>query len=163
MGSGIFGAIIGLFGTIISRWTDIAEKKNEGKYQIEIAKSNERIAQLELDKEKVRSDSEITTASLEAKARADEANAKAESAIMTSSYKHDVELANMDESYFGKLVRGVVRPLLTLLYSAIFLFVVWYATTPEIIKGQASVVFGAFIETSVAITLWWFGLSRGTK
>lgn len=163
MGTGVFGAIIGLFGTIISRWTDIAEKKNESKFQLELAKANEKVAQLEYDKESLRAKATVDVASLEAKARADEANAKAESAIMTSSYKHDIELSSVDDSYFGKLIRGIVRPLLTFMYSTIFLAIVYFATTPGIIEAQATAIFSAFIETSVAITLWWFGLRRGSK
>lgn len=163
MPTGIIGAIIGLFGTAISRWTDISEKKIEDKYQMEIAKSNEKIAQLELQKEQARAQSQANVAQLEAKARADEANAKAESAIMAASYKHDAELASADDSTFGKFIRGVLRPFLTIVYTMTFLGVVWYATTPEIIKAQAAGIFGAFIETSVAITLWWFGLRKGSK
>lgn len=160
---GIFGSIIGLLGTAISRWTDIAEKKAETKYQLELAKSNERVTQLELDKEKLRAQTQTAVAQLEAKARADEANAKAESAIMTASYRHDEDLAGADGSKFGTLVRGILRPFLTVIYTVTFLFVVWYATTPEIINSQAVAIFGAFIETAVAITLWWFGLRRGSK
>lgn len=160
---GVFGAIIGLLGTVISRWTDILEKKSESKYQVELAKSNERVAELELDKERERAKSQVDVAHLEAKARADEANAKAESAIMTASYKHDESLAGADDSKFGTVVRGVLRPFLTLIYTVTFLAVVWFGTTPEIIASQAVGIFGAFIETSVAITLWWFGLRRGSR
>lgn len=163
MVAGVAGAIVGLVGTLISRWTDIVEKRTEAAHQLEIAKANERVAKLELDKETVRANAQTSTAALEAKARADEANAKAESAIMAASFKHDTSLAGADDSKFGTMVRGVVRPLLTLLYTAIFLFVVWYATTPEIINTQAASIFGAFIETAVAITLWWFGIRRGNK
>lgn len=163
MVAGIAGAIVGLVGTLISRWTDIVEKKEETKHQLEIAKANERVAKLELDKETVRANAQTSTAALEAKARADEANAKAEAAIMAASFKHDQSLSAADESKFGTIVRGVVRPLLTIVYTAIFLFVVWYATTPEIIVSQAAAIFGAFIETAVAITLWWFGIRRGSK
>lgn len=160
---GIFGSIIGLLGTAISRWTDIAEKSAETKYQLELAKSNERVTQLELEKERLRVQSQTDVAQLEAKARAEEANAKAESAIMTASYKHDEDIAGADNSKFGTLVRGILRPFLTVIYTCTFLFVVWYATTPEIINAQAVSIFGAFIETAVAITLWWFGLRRGSK
>lgn len=163
MGAGIFGAIIGLLGTAISRWTDIMEKKAETKYQVEIAKSNERISQLELDKERLRAEAQVEAAQVVAQSRADEANAKAETAIMTASYKHDQELASVDDSAFGRIVRGVLRPFLTLVYTLTFLFVVWVATTPVIVESQAVAIFGAFIETAVAITLWWFGLRRGSK
>ena len=163
MVAGIAGAIIGLFGTAISRWTDIVEKKSETKYQIDLAKSNEAIARLELEKEQLRAASEVSRAQIDAKGRADEANAKAESAIMAASYAHDQVLAEADTSRFGRIVRGILRPILTIVYSTVFLFVVWYATTPEIVHAQAEAIFGAFIETAVAITLWWFGLRRGSK
>ena len=163
MVAGIAGAIIGLFGTAISRWTDIVEKKSETKYQIDLAKSNEAIARLELEKEQLRAASEVSRAQIDAKGRADEANAKAESAIMAASYAHDQVLAEADTSRFGRIVRGILRPILTIVYSTVFLFVVWYATTPEIVVAQAEAIFGAFIETAVAITLWWFGLRRGSK
>lgn len=161
--AGTFGAIVGLLGTIVSRWTDIAEKKAESKYQLELAKSNERIAQLELDKEVTRAKSQTDVAALEAKSRADEANAKAEAAIMTASYSHDAKVADEDGSAFGRLVRGILRPVLTMTYTSMFLFVVYLGTTEEIIVQQAPAVFGAFIEVAVAITLWWFGIRRGSK
>ena len=161
--AGAAGAIIGLFGTAISRWTDIIEKKSEAGYQLDLAKSNAEIAKIELEKEKLRMENEVSKAQIEAQGRADDANAKAESAIMTASYAHDQVLAEADTSQFGRIVRGVLRPILTIVYSGIFLFVVWYATTPEIVVAQAEAIFGAFIETAVAITLWWFGLRRGSK
>lgn len=161
--AGVAGAVIGLLGTAISRWTDIVEKKSEAGYQLDLAKSNAEIAKIELEKEKLRMENEVSKAQIEAQGRADDANAKAESAIMTASYAHDQVLAEADSSKFGRIVRGVLRPILTIVYSGIFLFVVWYATTPEIVNAQAEVIFGAFIETAVAITLWWFGLRRGSK
>ena len=60
-------------------------------------------------------------------------------------------------------IRAVIRPVLTIIYSLMFLYVIWFALTPENIVKQADVVFAAFIEVSVGITLWWFGLRRGTK
>lgn len=163
MGTGIFGAIVGLLGTLISRGTDIFEKAAESKFQLEMAKYNEKVAQLELEKEKLRSQVKIESATLDAKARADEANAKAESAIMTASYSHDIKLSDEDGSKFGKLVRGILRPVLTLIYTSMFLYVVYLGTTKEIINNQSTAVFGAFIEVAVAITLWWFGIRRGQK
>lgn len=160
---GIAGAIIGLLGTLISRWTDIAEKSTETKFQVELGKSNERIAGLELQKEQERAKATVDIAYMEARSRADEANAKADSAIMTASYKHDEDLALADDSKFGTIVRGVLRPFLTLVYTLTFLSVVWYATTDDIVAAQAAGIFSAFIETSVAITLWWFGLRRGSR
>lgn len=160
---GVFGAIVGLFGTAISKWTDIYERKTESQVQIELAKSNERLQSLELEKERIRASAQANVAQTEAKARADEANAKAESAIMVASYSNAQNDSTEDSSTFGTVVRGVLRPLLTIVYSSTFLFVVWYATTPEIIQAQAEAIFGAFIETAVAITLWWFGLRRGSK
>ncbi len=163
MGTGIFGAIIGLLGTLISRGTDIFEKASESKFQLEMAKYNERVAQLELEKEKTRTNGQVEVAALEAKSRADEANAKAEAAIMTASYSHDAKVADEDGSAFGRLVRGILRPVLTMTYTSMFLFVVYLGTTEEIIVQQAPAVFGAFIEVAVAITLWWFGIRRGYK
>lgn len=163
MVAGVFGAIIGLLGTAISKWTDIYEKKAESSFQLEIAKSNEKIQQLELDKERIRATSQANVAASQAQAQAAEASAKADAAIMVASYKHAQSESEEDTSAFGQMVRGVLRPLLTLVYSTLFLMVVWYSTTPEIVNAQAAAIFSAFIETSVAITLWWFGLRRGSK
>lgn len=163
MVSGVIGAVIGLLGTAISKWTDIYEKKNEDRYQLEAAKNNVEIARLELQKEQIRASSEEKKALIDARARADEAVAKADSATMIASYAAAKDMASSDTSTFGSLIRGIIRPFLTLVYSALFLTVVYYAATPEIIQDQAEAVFGAFIEVSVAITLWWFGLTRKGK
>lgn len=157
---GVMGALIGLIGTGLSRATDIFEKSAEAKVQVELSQRNAEIARIELETEKLRVQKEITTTAIEARARADEANAKAESAIMAASYKHDQALSLEDTSKFGAFIRNIVRPLLTLAYGGMFLYVILQAISDEIILKQADIIFGAFIETAVGITLWWFGLRR---
>lgn len=161
MPPGIIGAIIGLLGTLISRWADIKDKHAEDATQLELARSNERIAAMELEKEKVRARAEENAANIAAQSRADEANAKAEAAIMAASYTHDSNLSYEDGSKIGQFIRGIIRPTLTIVYSATFLWVVWYATTPAIIVSEAPALFAAFIEVAVAVTLWWFGIRKG--
>lgn len=157
---GVMGAIIGLIGTGLSRATDIFEKSAEAKVQVELSKQNAEIAKLELQKEQLRANTQLTTTAIEARARADEANAKAESAIMAASYDHDKVISLEDTSKLGAFIRNIVRPLLTLAYGGMFLYVILQAMDGEIIAKQADMIFGAFIETAVGITLWWFGLRR---
>lgn len=160
---GAVGAIVGLIGTVISRFTDIWEKKEESGIQLELAKRNKELAEIELKKEQIRAQSQADVANSQAMARADEANAKAEAAIMAASYSHDTKIAEDDKTAMGAFIRAVIRPVLTIIYSLMFLYVIWFALTPENIVRQADVVFAAFIEVSVGITLWWFGLRKGTK
>ena len=47
---GAVGAIVGLIGTVISRFTDIWEKKEEAGIQLELAKRNKELAEIELRK-----------------------------------------------------------------------------------------------------------------
>lgn len=158
---GAIGALIGLVGTALSRATDIWEKKSEAQTQFELGKQNVEVARAELEKEKLRLQNQASVAQIEAKARADEANAKAESAIMVASYGHDKTISLEDTSKIGAFVRNVVRPILTLSYGAMFLYVIFQSLTDEIIAKEAEMIFAAFIEVAVGITLWWFGLRRG--
>lgn len=160
---GVFGAIVGLLGTIISRAADIYEKKNETSDQLELAKEQRKSLELEVQKERIRAESEANSANITAMARADEANAKAESAIMTAAYTHDTTTAFEDTSKIGAFIRGVLRPMLTLAYSGFFLWLVWFSATPTNIMGQAEVIFAAFIEVAVGITLWWFGIRKASR
>ena len=160
---GVIGTIVGLIGTVISRVADIYEKKSESTMQLELAKENTKAAQLELQKEQVRAQAEENAANITAMSRADEANAKAEAAIMSASYSHDKVIAYEDQSKIGAFIRGILRPTLTIVYSGIFLWLVWYSASPNVIESQAPVIFAAFIEVAVGITLWWFGIRRSSS
>ena len=56
------GAIVGLIGTVISRFTDIWEKKEEAGIQLELAKRNKELAEIELKKEQIRAQSQADVA-----------------------------------------------------------------------------------------------------
>lgn len=157
---GAVGATIGLVGTVVSRFTDIWEKKSDAEIQYKLAQVNKDVANLEYLKEKARLESSEKITQIEALSRADDANAKAESAIMQASYEHDRTLAQADKTVLGNFIRAVIRPLLTVIYSGAFLYVIFFATNEEIINRQADMIFAAFIEVSVGITLWWFGMRR---
>lgn len=159
---GVFGAIIGIFGTLISRGADILEKRTEDNIQLELAKSNERIAQLELEKAKVAGQVEVDMAREDSMREQQTAIEQAQSALMEASMSLTAKTDKADTSTFGTMIRAGIRPILTVLYSAAFLYVVWVATTPEIIIQQADAIFFAFIDTAVAITLWWFGIRKGS-
>lgn len=157
---GAVGAIVGLIGTVVSRFTDIWEKRSDAEIQFKLSQLNKDIANLEYLKEKARLESSEKISEIEALSRADEANAKAESAILVSSYEHDKTLAQADKTILGNFIRAVIRPVLTVIYSGAFLYVIFFATNEEIIDRQADMIFAAFIEVSVGITLWWFGMRR---
>ena len=160
---GIWGAIVGLLGTLLSRGADILDKKSEASAQLELAKSNERVAALELEKAKVAGQVQLQVAHEDAIKAQQIAIEQAQAALMQASMQLTQATDAADKSPLGTFIRAMIRPLLTLVYSAAFLYIVYTASTPEIVKSQAAAIFFAFIDTAVAITLWWFGIRKGTN
>ena len=160
---GLWGSIIGMLGTLISRGSDIYEKKQEDKAQLALADSQVNLMKLELEKFKLQTQGDIETIKANIEASLAQANITADTHSMIASMKLAQATDKADTSKLGTIIRAGLRPILTLLYTAGFLYVVFVATTDKIIEAQADAIFFAFIDTAVAITLWWFGIRKSDR
>jgi propanediol dehydratase small subunit len=144
--TGLIGAIAGLAGTLLTKHFEAQEKKAAFEMQKEISAANERIAALELQKVK------ITT-----EANKEIAENEAETRVSIAAFEHDAEVGKEPDGFIST-VRKAIRPYLTIAFSGLFLYWVWYLISPEVAKIYIAAFITAFIELTVAIVLWWFGI-----
>jgi hypothetical protein len=151
MFTGLAGIIAGLFGTAVTKYFEAKDKQTAHEMQKDINASNERIANIEIEKVK------LTVA-----ANKSIAQSESESKITLGSFTHDSDIGKEPDSLIG-FIRKVIRPYLTIAFSSIFLYWVWYLMTPDVAKIHMGAFIGAFIELTVAIVLWWFGIRPAPK
>ena len=157
---GVWGSIIGMIGTLITRGSDMFEKGQDAKTNIQILAAQERMAQIELEKIRIQSATDLTKLQAQAEISKKSAEISAEAKTMAASMILTQVTDEADKSKIGTMIRAGLRPILTICYTGGFLYVVFIATTDEIVKAQAGAIFFAFIDTAVAVTLWWFGIRR---
>ena len=160
---GLWGSIIGMLGTLISRGSDMFEKNQDDKNNLQVLAAQERMAQIELEKLRLQSAADLTKLQAQAEISKRESEIAAEAKTMTASMTLTQATDEADKSKIGTMIRAGLRPILTILYTVGFLYVVYVATTEEIVKAQADAIFFAFIDTAVAITLWWFGIRKSDR
>jgi hypothetical protein len=151
MFTGVIGTVAGLLGTLLSKYFEAQEKKTAFEMQKEINSSNERIAALEIEKVK-----------LSVEANKSIAQTEADSKVVMASFAHDSELGQEEEGVVST-IRRLIRPYLTIAFSTIFLYWVIYLMSPTVAKEYIGAFIASFIELTVAIVLWWFGIRPPQK
>ena len=145
------GGATGLMGTVISGVLGFFQSRSERGHEIEMRR-------LDIELAKAEASSAERVAAIEAESERDRAELEA----MESSYRE--ASSRMSRAHEGgamkfvDVVRGLIRPVLTVALVAAVIAIFFYVGVPELDAEQMGVrIVETVLYLATAATLWWFG------
>lgn len=137
---GLAGALLGLAGSLASKWMDTGAN----------AKAAKAVEDVRLAREQLAYDTEV----LRAQASKENAAAAADNTKTVASFEADRDTYASPVINF---IRGITRPLITWLFVVMFAYVIVFVVgIGEFAKHAESIIF-AMLELTTLVVTWWFG------
>ena len=147
----ITGGATGLLGTAISGLIGLFQARSERGHEIEMRK-------LDIDLAKAEASSAERVAAVEAESASHQAEMRALEASYRDAHSRMSRPGEGGALKAVDVVRGLIRPVLTVALVAAVIVIFFYVGVPELDADKVGVrIIGTVLYLATAAVLWWFG------